>query len=143
MERKMTLELDYYDEAPRFLLDLLEVNAMRLKNHIAQLKIWLRENESAISHTKAVKNSNRWIVLYSPDQRIIELEKEKAKLESQLRYTKEGLESVREMFTQIQSQIQANINSTFDKTLYRKVFTEPDNYPAVWHGYRSYHYQRV
>jgi hypothetical protein len=143
MDRKIALELDYHDLDPRFLSDLLEVNAMRLKNHISQLKIWLRENERAISDTKAVKNSNRWIILYSPDQKILELEKEREKLENQLDYTTDGLEMVRSMFTQIQTQIHASINRPFDKKLYRKVFNEPGDYPAVWHGYQSYHYQNI
>ena len=143
MEKKIVLEFDHYDDEPRFLLDLLEVNAMRLKNHISQLNIWLAENASAISHTKAVKNSNRWIILYSPDQRILELEKERSKLEGQLRYTTEGLEMVRSMFTEIQTQMQANRNKNFDESDYRKVFTDPVYYPAVWGGYSSFHYQRV
>jgi len=143
MEKKIVLEFDYYNRESDFLTDLLEVNAMRLKNHIAQLKIWIRENESAISHTKSVKNSNRWIILYSPDQRLLELEKERKKLEGQLESTIDSLEIVRKHFTQIESQLLANINRNFDESKYRKVFTEPDNYPAVWHGYRSYHYQGV
>ncbi len=143
MEKKIVLEFDYYADEPRFLLDLLEVNAMRLKNHIAQLKINLRENASAISHTKAVKNSNRWIILYSPDQKILELEKKRKELENQLDSTSYNLEIVRALFTQLKTQLLANMQKSFDEAKYRKVFTPPTDYPAVWHGYSSYHYQGV
>jgi hypothetical protein len=71
MEKKIIIELDHYGGESAFFMDLLEVTAVRLKNHIAELRIWLTENERLISKTERVKETKPFLVLYNPDQKVV------------------------------------------------------------------------
>jgi hypothetical protein len=143
MEKKIIIELDHYGGESAFFMDLLEVTAVRLKNHIAELRIWLTENERLISKTERVKETKPFLVLYNPDQRLFDLKKERKQLENQLYSCLDNLEAVKKIFKQSQTQILATINKNFDESKFRKVFEPAGQYPAIWGGYKSYHYRGV
>ena len=143
MNNQIILELHRFTRESDFLKDLLEVNAMRLKNHIVQLGKDLLEVERAISKTNRVKNSNRWIIFYDPEQKLLKLDTDRRDIKHQLKSSIDDLEVLRKFFTQIEEHVLASTEYIFDESYYDKVFADPANNIVVWHGYRSYHYQRV
>ncbi len=120
-----------------FLIDLLEVSSVRIKNHIAHLNHSLRAIEGDIIDTKRLISSNRLVIFGDPESKLKRQLNEKDEIELSIRFSYRRLADLRSIYTKLVSD---NRDYLLDNP---KVFREPGANALLWHGYQSYHYDRV
>ena len=129
------LDLEFSEE--EFLIDLLEVNCVRIKNHIAHMNQDLRRLNSEIIDTERTISSNRLIVFHDPKTKLQKQLKERQEIEAIISNSFRQLRDLRSMYKKL---VVEKREFLLDNP---KVFGDPGPNAAFWHGYKSYHYDRV